>query len=964
MLEVRLLGTFAITCDDQPVALSSRAAQSLFAYLILTAGTAHRREKLAGMFWPDATEEKARAYLRHGLWRIRKALPVSDFLLSDDIGIGFDSSQEYRLDAELIGKTTDTASANELIAALSAYQGEFLPGFYDEWVMLEREHLQAVFEQRMARLLDLLEREKRWPDILEWAERWISMGQGPEAAYRSLISVYIALGDRAKVASTYERCVKALADLGLEPSEETHAFAKKWHSKINIPIPLTSFIGRVQELKEVTDLLSKSRLVTLTGSGGVGKTRLAIQVVADVLELFPDGVWFLDLAPISDPALVPNSLAEALDLHLMGGSSLSITDLIIDYLHSRKALVILDNCEHLIDSCAQLVHTLLASCEHLSILTTSREALRVSGEVPYRVPSLELPKYDIEIMLDELASTESIKLFTERATVVSPGFIFSLHNALLIAQTCRRLDGIPLAIELAAARVNMLTIDQILNRLDDRFNLLTAGLRSALPRHRTLRATIEWSYDLLSKKERLLFQRLAVFVGGWTLEAAEAVCSGDGIEAREALDLLSQLVGKSLIFVETSQHEARYRRLETIRQFAYEKFLASGEADQLYKQHLAYFLDLGKRANRETYWPSKHAWQDRLETDNDNFRAAFERCISEGNTESSLHLLCLWSVNGRLPFGEIEGWFKKLLTLPEVRQFPTLYARLLNHMGGSYWLRGDTRHAKSFAEESKTIWLDLGEEGEIGLAEALAILGEVALDNEEDFPIAQPYFEKSLELFQKHGDEWKIGWVEFCLGHKAMLEGSFVKAEEQYLKALERWKKIDDIFGEAAAFNELGELARFRGDHERASRYYKQSLEVERRLRRQAGLPIVLYNYAWALLRTGDHSNAKDLFQESLELRIKDGNKNGVIDCLSGFAAILMVVGKPLEAAQLFGAYENLFEGSGARRRDPTDQKEVDSYLEIVRIQLDDATFAKAWDEGSEMTIEQATAFALKETGS
>jgi len=342
-LAVRLIGTFEIKFDNKPVNISSRIAQSLFAYLILNAGKSQRRERLAGLFWPDETEEKARTYLRHELWRIRKALSAKskvDYIIADKINVSFDSSADYWLDVDVLQNVGEISSEG-LINALSLFAGELLPGFYEDWIITEREHLQAVYEQKMARLLELLEKEKHWTDILEWAEHWISLGQGPEAAYRSLMIAYDALGDRAMVASTYQRCIQALRALDLEPSEQTRALAFKRRYSLNIPIPMTSFIGREKEVKEVADLLSKSRLVTLTGSGGVGKTRLAIQVVADILDSFPDGVWFLDLAPLSDPALVPYTLANLFGLREPVDPKLSITDLLKGYLRSRTALIIL-----------------------------------------------------------------------------------------------------------------------------------------------------------------------------------------------------------------------------------------------------------------------------------------------------------------------------------------------------------------------------------------------------------------------------------------------------------------------------------------------------------------------------------------------------------------------------------------------------------------------------------------------
>jgi len=715
MLEVRLIGTFDIKCDGKPVIISSRAAQSIFAYLILSAGTLHRREKLAGIFWPDATEEKARAYLRHELWRIRKALSSKsrvDYLFADDINISFNASAESWLDFTALENISDGASIEELMNALSVFQGELLPGFYEDWIVLEREHLQAVYEQKMARLLELLESEKRWTDILDWAERWISFGQKPEAAYRYLMTAYDALGDRAKVASAYERCVQALRELDLEPSEQTRALVFKRTSKLNIPIPLTSFVGRENELKEVAGLLSKSRLVTLTGSGGVGKTRLSIQVVAEVLDKFPDGVWFLDLAPLSDPALVPYTLVNLLGLRQSG--EIPLTEMLINYFHTRTALLIFDNCEHLVESCAQLVNLLLISCEDLSVLATSREALRVSGEIHFRVPSLAIPKPDIEFAIDEFSNMESVKLFAERAAVTSPGFAISPQNALAIAQICQRLDGIPLAIELAAARINVLTVQQILKRLDDRFNLLTDGMRTALPRQQTLRATIEWSYSLLPEKERILFRRLAVFTGGWTLEAAEKVCSGEGIQSSDVLNLLSQLINKSLVVVEMEELETRYRRLEIIREFAREKLIEATEAGRLQDRHLAFFLKKAEEIEPHLAGTDPSAYLDYLERELDNIRYALEWSISTRKGDESLRLFgtlgSFWFV--RRHYLEGVEWFRRAMTLREMALKST-QAKVLRHAGNLYFALEKFSASRNVLRESLDIYRELGDEQEI-----------------------------------------------------------------------------------------------------------------------------------------------------------------------------------------------------------------------------------------------------------
>jgi predicted ATPase/DNA-binding SARP family transcriptional activator len=963
MLEIRLIGTFNIISDGKPVIISSRAAQSLFAYLILSAGTLHRREKLAGMFWPDATEEKARAYLRHEIWRIRKALSTksrANYLFADDINISFSAAAEHWLDVTTLKNISENATAEELMNALSVFDGELLPGFYEDWIVLEREHLQAIYEQKIAGLLQLLESEKRWKDILDWAERWILLGQGPEAAYRALMSAYDAMGDRAKVASTYKRCVHSLRELDLEPSEQTRALAFQWSSKLSIPIPLTSFIGREQELKEVAALLSKSRLVTLTGSGGVGKTRLAIQVIAEALEQFPDGVWFLDLAPLSDPVLVPNTLAHLLGLRESSDTKLSFTDLLINYFSSRTALVVFNNCEHLIKSCAQLVNSLLISCENLSILATSREALRVSGETPYRVPSLELPMLDTESTVEAIANIESVRLFIERAAVVSPGFVIGAQNALIIAQICQRLDGIPLAIELAAGRTSLLAVEQILKRLDDRFNLLTGGLRTALPRHQTLRATIEWSYDLLSEQERLLFRRLAVFMGGWTLEASEEVCAEDSIESTDILDLLAQLISKSLVWVDISDSgETRYRRLETIRQFGREKLFETAEATPLQDRHLAYFMDLAEQADKEIHGPNQIEWMDRLEKEIDNFRSALGWCMSEQNTESVLRLLSMlgWTWGWRGHFVETSIWFDKIRALPDVSDYPALYATLLNYMGQESWWLGDFSHARSVLEESQAIWMKLGADGERGLADALECLGNVSLFHEADIKTAQSSFEQCFELYQRYGDQRGMTWAMLDLGSVAFVQGHHARAEEQFMKGLAKFQELGDKFSVAYILTGLGELTRFLGDYERADKFYEQNLKIYRELGIRFSLAWPLLGLAWVSLHKNDYHKAKALFVESIKLSMEDGNKSVIALCLAGFASIFGMTSKPEQAVRLFGAVKFSLESIGR----PADRKDFDYYVEAVRTQLHETAFAEAWAGGQAMTLEQAVDYALRE---
>ena len=365
----------------------------------------------------------------------------------------------------------------------------------------------------------------------------------------------------------------------------------------NLPVDLTSFVGRREEVRHVSELLASSRFITLTGAGGCGKTRLAQRVGRDVTSTFVHGVWFVDLASLSDPALLPNVIARVLEVP--EGSRASFRDTLVDWLRARDLLLILDNCEHLIDACAQLADALLRNASQLRILATSREGLGVQGETVWSVPSLAVPQHPQSLQLEEVLGFDAVQLFVDRAGAVAP-FTLTRANANTVAEICRRLDGVPLAIELAAARVKMLSVEQINSRLQDRFRLLTGGARTAVARQRTLEATVDWSFELLDDAERRLLRRLTVFSGGWALEAAECVCSENGIEQEEALDLLSHLVDKSLVVVdENPSGERRYRLLETIRQYGRDRLFRSGEIAAVCARHFEYFLGLARRAEPE-----------------------------------------------------------------------------------------------------------------------------------------------------------------------------------------------------------------------------------------------------------------------------------------------------------------------------------------------------------------------------
>jgi predicted ATPase/DNA-binding XRE family transcriptional regulator len=410
----------------------------------------------------------------------------------------------------------------------------------------------------------------------------------------------------------------------------------------NLPIPVTSFIGREQQLQDVVRRLNDAPLLTLTGIGGCGKTRLALEVARTMLSRYADGVWIVELAPIADPILVPRQVAKTVGVQ--EATDQTLTGALIRALQNRHTLLVFDNCEHLLDACARLVDDLVHSCAHLKVLATSREALGLTGEVAWRVPSLKVPDAHQQLTLQELGMNPAVQLFVERAMALLPSFALSDRNASATAQICRRLDGIPLALELAAARILAFTPEQIAARLDQRFRLLTGGSRAALPRQQTLRATMDWSYDLLTEPERVLLNRLAVFAAGWSLEAAEAVCAAAPIQEGDVLDLLAQLVAKSLVLDdEVGDGARRYRLLETVRQYGRERLLAAGEADAVHQRHAMYFLEFGKQLEPEQVAPIGRLTPtveqlDQLDREQDNLRAAMRWWIELQDGERALDL--------------------------------------------------------------------------------------------------------------------------------------------------------------------------------------------------------------------------------------------------------------------------------------------------------------------------------------
>ena len=632
----------------------------------------------------------------------------------------------------------------------------------------------------------------------------------------------------------------------------------------NLPAQLTTFIGREEEIAEIKKALESHRLVTLTGPGGIGKTRLSLQVAAHVLETFPDGVWFVELAPLTDPDLIPQTIHTTLGLVEPLGKN--ILQMLIDYLRQKKTLLILDNCEHLVEACAQLTHTLLGQSSSLKILASSREALGVEGEVAWHVPSLSLPDREKILELDDLTKYESIHLFIDRASLANPHFLLTEDHAPAITQICYRLDGIPLAIELAAARLRGLSVEQIASRLDDRFHLLTSGARTVLPRHQTLHALIDWSHDLLSESERGLLRCLSVFAGGWTLEAAESICAGEGLESDQILDVLLRLVDKSLVVAETQGTEPRYHLLETIRQYAREKLWAAGEGELMRQRHLAYFVDLAERAEPNLRAFDMIIWLDRLEDELENMRLALEYAL-ESDIEAQLRLAnaLLWFCHIRGHRNEGIAWWERGLSIetaergdrPLTLRRALLRGKALNAIGLEIMLCFDFARAKTYLEESLALFGELGAAGKQGRAYALTWL---AGDDSQSRSIQ----EQNLTVFREIGDKFSAGDCLMFLHQEARNNNDYERAITLAEEHLALRREIGDHDGAATALFQLGHVAFLQHDFRRAVLLLEEGLSLFRAVGNKWALGVGLSNLGDVFLWQRNYEQATEIYEEAL----------------------------------------------------------------------------------------------------
>lgn len=738
----------------------------------------------------------------------------------------------------------------------------------------------------------------------------------------------------------------------------------------NLPLELTPFIGREREIAQLRETLLRPevRLLTLLGPGGVGKTRLALQVAADLIDVLPDGVFFVPLAAIREPDLVLPAIAEALGVRETGGQPLR--QALRDRLRSATALLLLDNFEQVIDA-APVLADLLRECGQLKIIATSRSVLHVTGEHEVVVAPMGLPpgQRGQRITADVAMGSDAVRLFEFRARAVKSDFTLVDESAPAVVEICRRLDGLPLAIELAAARVRMLTPQAMLPRLESRLKLLAGGARDLPERQQTLRGAIAWSYDLLPPDQQTLLARMSVFAGGSSFEASEVVCGGgpsanlddesDGFDLPEVdlFDGIGALVEHSLLRQEELDGDVRYRMLETVREFGLEHLATSGEDAELRRRHAHFFLDLAEQAAPELIGQSQGHWLQHLDIDHDNLRSTLTWALETGRAEMALRLgralNRFWQLRGHLSEGR--SWLERALAL-DGGVDRALSAGVLNNLGSLSNNLGDYARAQVAYEDSLQIWRELGDRRAIG--RVLNNLGQLAR-SQGDYPRARSLLDESLTIQRDLGDRQMTGIVLHNLGEVAHYEGDTAEARRIHHEALAMRRSLRDTSGAAYSASALAHVLHHEGDHQAAVNLLNHGVKDFRELGDRLGLALALGRLADLAREAGNHDEAGRHFAESLTLLREIGAQLSV-ERLEGVAALARDRGHPERAARLLAAATSIREMVG-HPLPPVEQMAQRAIVDDLRVRLGEAAFAAAWDSGRYLNPDQAVDDAIAE---
>ncbi len=958
-LELRLFGPLDVRVHGRPLpATSSRKGRWVLALLALRCGKEVDREWLAGTLWPESAAPQAFYNLRQHLSELRVALGGEAVRLR--------APTRRTLCLDLSGAWSDVAAFDAALArggrssldeAVALYRGPLIEGCQEEWILPEREAREQAYLRALERLATAAAERGDPEAVVAFLSRVLAADPLREGAARDLMAAHSARDEFAAAFQVYRDLrLRLHHEINASPAPATTALFEAIRRRAGppaaptragrvgfpctaarLPRPLTRLVGRTEALAQVRGCLAGARLVTLTGAGGVGKTRLAIEAARGLEEEARAEVAFVDLAAVTDGVFVSRTVAAALALREVPGQSLEET--LGAALGSRSVLLVLDNCEHLVGACAELVQMLLQACPEVRVLATSREVLKVAGEAIWRVPSLSLPSEAAlrtmgEGAEDSLLEYAAIRLFAERAAQAESGFRLHGADLRLTAQICRRLDGIPLAIELAAARVSALPVREIARRLDDRFRLLTGGCRTDLPRHRTLKASIAWSYDLLSEPEQALLRRLSVFAGGWTLEAAEAVCGSTGEDGGDILNLLTSLIDRSLVLYEPHDEAGRYRLLETVRQYAWER---SREArDETSERHGAYYLDLLRR------WAphlTEVGWARRVDREYPNVRLALEWSLTSPAhaglaVAAARSLQRFWLLRGRAAEGRewweralarvdwmplalrgtalgqagalaLPGWdhagARRLLheaaALARLHADGELLAGVLLDLGAIAVREGDSSAAFRFYEES----LAMARQAESASCAGRALIGIARVSATLRQPArAWACAEESVALFRYLGEPDGTAGALHIAGLVLLDQGDEPARAQVLLEESLALSRVYADYGQlAGTLARLGDLARQRGELARARLLFEEGLAHWREMGDQVGIASLLSELGFVALDEGDLAAAQALLEGSLVLRRAFGDQVGIARMLYYLGTIERLRGRLATARSL-----------------------------------------------------------------
>ncbi len=929
-LDISLAGQVALGVrgrERTDAALGSRARVAL-AYLVVERWRPVAADQLADAVWGSDLPATWRAALRGVIARVRGALSAAGLdpttvLTSGVCGYQLHLPPGSTVDVELAEAALLTARASLEVdperaccaarRAVMTLRGEFLASSAGAWV----ERRQAALTELHLRALEILAQAATAcgdnDSGLRAAEEAVTLQPLRESAHRRVMAAHEAAGNRGAALGAYARCRRLLADeLGVDPAAQTKAAYVRLLADEpaqagdqpdhrlpgNLPVPVSRFVGRHRDRVEIKDLLASTRLITLTGSGGLGKSRLGLEVACDVRTDYADGVWLIDLAGVATAHLLAEQVMS--ELGVSDAQGCTATQSLVGHLTGRRSLLIFDNCEHLVSACASLVNHLLESCAGLDVMVTSREPLRVAGETVWTVAPLSTPRADDPPGLESLLGHDAVALFVDRARAVAPGLDLG-RVADAVATICRSLEGIPLAIELAAARVRTMAVPDIACRLSDPFRLLDGGPRTAPSRHQTLRAAMDWSYEGLSGPERQLFARLSVFAGDFTIKAAEAVCAEGG---HDTLDTLSRLVDKSLVLADRSGHESRYRLLELMRQYGYEVLTTTGLEVDARRAQLGWAATLAEAAEAGLDGPAQATWLQLVDAEYDNLRGALDWAAAHPEEmcgpRTAASLWRYWEIRGSLSEGR-----SRLEAVMSAEAPAALRAKICNSAGVLAQSQGDRRAARRCYEMALELRRSLDDR--VGVAAALNGLGNVAA-SEGDLRGAQDIFARNLATSRELGDPRVIAASLMNLGVVVQLlvvTGQTVSSEGAnrahllYLESLERYRELGDRRGIAQSLENLGAIAPYRGEDAMAGVYLSESLEIRRELRDRSGVAASARFLGHLALKSREYGIARCLHEECLAIEIDLGNRLLVVADLTSLAEIALGEGDEAEARRL-----------------------------------------------------------------